>query len=247
MGLEEKSLVISTIEKSSVKSPEVELGKRSFGLIMIKPHAYEQVIDVPVGQLLGFSPEPPSDEMIKLLKLSSDTEKLLFRSGKFKPVAVFARDMGNNNPNMGGKYEELMGIMYGRDRDRRHYRTILERYQGKVMFFLVQYEGSQSEMEDVLREFKGKETFVGESQGSGIRGRFILPRKRIDLDKLEGLPEDEYRKQVPNVVDNAIHITDNPWETATALKILLSKEDKKAIEERGFPIEEYIKDNEKEK
>ena len=135
--------------------------------------------------------------------------------------------------------------MYGRDKDKRHYKTLLERYKGKCTFFLMEYRGSQEEMENALRELKGKETFVGENLGSGIRGSYVLPKERLDLDILEALPEAEYREHVGDVVDNAIHITDHAWETAEVLKLLLSEKEIESIEERGFPVIEYINKYEK--
>lgn len=216
----------------------------SFALIMVKPHAFEQGIDISMSNLLGFVGEK-NQTVIDNLKLDEETKSLLFENETFVPVTTFIRDMGGTNVNLSKNYERVIDIMYGRDKDKRHYKTLLERYKGKCAFFLMEYRGSQDEMEDALRKLKGKETFVDENSGSGVRGAYVLPKKRLNLDELGRLPEGEYRAKIGDVVDNAIHITDHAWETAEVLKLLLSEKEIENIEDRGFPIQEYINKHEK--
>jgi len=232
-------------KESGGLSPEAIDRDKSFGLLMVKPHARDQAIDVSVAHILGFAGPEVDEKIVKALNLSAQAEHLLFRSGKLKPVSMFTRDMGSDNPRVREQNKKALDIMYGRDKDKRYYPTILERYSGKVMFFLVQYDGSQRELEEILRDLKGKETFIGEKTGSGLRGTFIPPKEKIDLDNLEKLPEEQYQKEVMGVIDNVIHATDHTWETAEVLKLFLSEEEIDEIEKRGFPLREFIKRNEK--
>src|SRR3989344_5129668 len=145
-------LAIPNREESSELPPN-----HSFALIMVKPHAFEQGIDIPMSNLLGFVGKK-SQVVIDNLRLDDETRGMLFENETFVPVTTFVRDTGE----AGEKYKKVIDIMYGRDKDKRHYETLLERYRGKCAFFLMEYKGSQEEMEDALRKLKGKETFTGE-------------------------------------------------------------------------------------
>jgi len=216
----------------------------SFALVMVKSHAFEQGIDISMSNLLGFVGER-NQGVVENLKLDDETKKMLFESENFLPVTTFIRDMAGDSASLNDNYEKVIDVMYGRDKGKRHYKMILERYKGKCAFFLMEYRGSQEEMEVVLRKLKGKETFVGEKSGSGVRGVYVRPKERLDLNELEKLPEVEYRNKIGDVVDNVIHITDHAWETAEVLKLLLSEEEIERIEERGFPVKEFINKYEK--
>ena len=76
--------------------------------------------------------------------------------------------------------------------------------------------------------------------GSGIRGTFSPLRKVIDLDALSQAPDEEYKDKIGSVIDNVIHITDFPSETAQAVKSLLLPGEIDDIENRGIPIHTFI-------
>lgn len=213
--------------------------KTSFGLIMVKPHAVREAADVTISSVLGATPDRMKQEMIKALNLPDDVEEKVF-GGKLSVCKTIYRDLGQ--PSLRGEVQvdELMELFYGRDKEKRHYQTLLDLYSGSVVFFVVKYDGPQAELEDVLRKLKGKEEFFREERGSGIRGTLIPPKERIDLDELETLPEVEYRKKVVNVINNVVHITDNVAETAKALQILLTPSEIGEISNCGIPIDSFI-------
>lgn len=212
----------------------------SFVLLMVKPHAFKKGMDITLANILGFGER--KENILSVLNLPGETVDLLFGKDGLIPVTTFIRDMdavdAHGNPLI--PHEKVMEIMYGRDKKKRHYHTLLKNYRGPCVFFLMQYTGPQDQTEKALRQLKGKETFIGEKKGYGIRGAFIPPKNRIDLEWLESLPEEQYGEIVGEVVDNVVHITDYPWETAQILKLLLSPKEIQKIQDRGFPIQQYI-------
>lgn len=216
---------------------EDEAGESSstFGLMMIKPHAYGEGADMAIADLLD-GEYGPEDDRIKALRLSPETVKALFVDRKLHIVSRFYRTIDAE------KDAGLFDIFYGRDKDSRHYPTLLEHYSGQVGFLLLRYDGTNEEYALLARELKGKHSFQNGvlNPGSGIRGTFSPLRKVIDLDALSQAPDEEYKDKIGSVIDNVIHITDFPSETAQAVKSLLLPGEIDDIENRGIPIHTFI-------
>lgn len=232
------------VNNSVDKKPETSNQIPAFALLMVKPHALKESADVTLSYLLGEYEDKPSEEFIKALNLPPDANEAIFKNGKLQICKTFYRNLAVESPNNGHLYDELTEIFYGRDKDKKHYSTLLDLYKGPVAFLVLKYDGPQTEMEQVLRTFKGREQFLGHEseKGFGVRGTFVLPKERIDIEAMENLPEEKYREQVVNVINNVIHITDNIQETARALEILLSSEDLDEMRARGIPIRQMIRD-----
>ncbi len=207
----------------------------TFGLMMIKPHAYGEGADMAIADLLD-GEYGPEDDRVKALRLSPETVKALFVDRKLHIVSRFYRTLNAK------KDEALFDIFYGRDKGTRHYPTLLDRYSGQVGFLLLRYDGANEEYTKLARELKGKHSFQNGvlNPGTGIRGTFSPLRKVIDLDALRQAPDEEYKEKIGSVIDNVIHITDFPSETALAVKSLLLPGEIDDIENRGIPIQSFI-------
>jgi len=222
-------------ELSTAKEIPQKVG--TYGLIMIKPHAFQEVADVVIGEM--FSGESWTKDRIASLRLTPETKTEIFEERRLTVCKKIIRTLDLE------KHLELMKIFYGRDQDSKHWPALLDLYKGEIAFLTIHYDGSEENLRKILKELKGEDPFQeDETSGTGLRGVLLTPKKRVDLGKLETLSDDEYKKAVPQVINNAIHVTDGPHETAMALKLLLSEQEIDEAQTRGYDLGGFIKKHE---
>lgn len=223
-----------------IVSPEKEK-EVSYALLMVKPHAYEQSAEVTLNHLLNSPTDEPNENMIKALNLPEDVEEAIFTDKRLTVCKTFIRDTTVKTQSGEARFDDVIDIFYGEDKEKRHYPKLKELYRGPAAFMLLQFNGDEKEMARMLKVLKGKETFQGsEKKGVGIRGSFTPPKENIDLQWLESLEDDEYNEQVGKIINNVVHITDTQEEAADALRVLLSPDDIAEMQERNIDIQAFI-------
>lgn len=181
------------------------------GLIMVKPHAVEQVLDPVIGAVLGgsdglglLSPSDPLSSMIKDIELRA-------------PVIRDLRIMDYG--------ESLLTLFYDDKSDRRYYPMIREKYLGKVVFLPFFFHGSDEKYNELLSAIKGTAETYGATgsvvtEAIGIRGALGQPYQFFTNEEASDLDDASYRQYFEPVVDNYIHVCDSTQEVEIALKTI---------------------------
>lgn len=207
---------------------------QTFGLIMIKPNALQAIIDPMITATFEGDVQPvfkqPGCDFIQ------DLDKVKLCGRYYRDLSTIP--YGN----------ELIDLFYGDKKSRRYFPMISEFYRGSVAFLLFGYRDNQQGLDSFLTKVKGTAETYDENEkmvtsARGIRGALIRPYRYYSNDIGDTLDNDQYKEAFSPVVQNYIHVCDTPREVATAVTHLLSQYDVNDLEQRGFPINQFIKQN----
>lgn len=220
-----------------VVAPYPEYGKvapRTFGLIMVKPNAADQVFDPVLAAAFDGDVQPIFEQS------GCDFVKEL---DKVTLCGRYYRDLSTVPYG-----DTLIQLFYGDKQGRRYFPMISDYYRGRVAFLLLGYNGSQEDFDQFLRNVKGEaETYneYGElvTAARGVRGALQLSYRHYSCEDSYGLNDEEYRQAFSPVVQNFIHVCDTPREVATAMDYLLTPHDLNELETRGYPVGNFMERN----
>ena len=119
----------------------------------------------------------------------------------------------------------MLKLFYGDKRTRRYFPIIQSNYLGIVMFLPYEYNNLEINESQLFTSIKGSaETHdaLGRkvTDATGIRGLFSIPYEYVNNHDAVQLDEVNYRRLFTPVVNNVIHVCDDPTESFTALKML---------------------------
>jgi hypothetical protein len=184
--------------------------ERHAGIVMVKPHAFEHVLDPIVADILD------GGEATKHL---SEDDPLRSYMGSIEMRAPIIRDLRSSKIGT-----NLLTIFYGDKREKRYFPLIMERYMGKVAFLPYVFHGQSDELPQLYDAMKGTaETFDADggavSQPLGVRGLLSKPYLAVDASALS-LNDIAYRTRCLPMVDNVFHVCDTPQQNEQALQLL---------------------------
>jgi len=193
-----------------------DTSKSRQGLIMVKPHALEQGLDVVVKEILNKSDasellaiDDPLRKVIDVIDIES-TIVCDLRTAKF------------------GAF--LLDLFYKDKAERRYYPIMIERYLGKVAFIpYIHRDGCQ--LSPDINEYKAikgmTETFDINNNvinsARGVRGVLGRPYLCIDGKTRASQDEDVYREFALPMIDNFIHVCDSSEQITSAREVLSLK------------------------
>lgn len=180
------------------------------GVVMVKPHAFEQALAPVVADILD------GGETAERLH---DDDPLRLFLGRIETRAPVIRDLRSSKVGA-----SLLNIFYEDRREKRYFPLILEHYAGKVAFLPYVFHGDAEELPQFYDALKGSTgTFDIEghavSQPTGIRGLLNLPYLAVNISTLS-LDDAAYREHCVPWIDNVLHVCDTQWQNEQALKLL---------------------------
>ena len=184
--------------------------ERHSGVVMVKPHAFEQVLDPLVADILE------GGETAKHLSADDPIRSFLGRIEVGPPVI---RDLRTSKIGAG-----LLRIFYEDKQTRRYFPLIMERYMGKVAFLPYEFHGDAEELPQLYDAMKGSaETFDAGgrivSRPTGVRG--LLSEAYLAVDAATLLLDDAvYRERCMPMIDNVFHVCDTQQQNGQALQLL---------------------------
>lgn len=184
--------------------------ERHAGIVMVKPHAFEQMLVPVVADILDggeTSKRLDTDDPLRSLLDRIDTRPLVIRDLRVCKV-------GKN----------LLDVFYEDKRTRRYFPLMMERYLGRAAFLPYTFHGRTEELPQLYDALKGSaETFNAAgstvSHAEGIRGLLSEPYLAVDSDTLL-LGDEEYRKRCLPMIDNVLHVCDTQQQNEHALRLL---------------------------
>lgn len=184
--------------------------ERHTGVVMVKPHAFEQILTPVVADILD------GGETAKRLGTDDPLRSFLGRIETRPPVI---RDLRICNVG-----ESLLKVFYEDKHNRRYFPLIMERYLGRVAFLPYMFHGDTEELPQLYDAMKGSaETFDTEghtvSQATGVRGLLSEAYLAIDSTALL-LDDDAYRERCLPMIDNVFHVCDTQQQNTQALQLL---------------------------
>jgi len=188
----------------------------SKGLIMVKPHAYDMVLDPIIKQML-------EGEGVSRL-LNDDDPLVAYLPDIEVDEAVRVADL------TGASFgKSMIELFYGDKETRRYYPLIQRYYMGRVAFMTYTYHGEPDNLPDVYRALKGTtQTFTTSGDQidppSGIRGLFGEPYVLASAEEASHMSDAEYNDRFTPVVKNFIHVPDSQQEIQRALNMLADDE-----------------------
>lgn len=200
--------------------------ERHAGVVMVKPHAFEQVLTPVVADILD------GGETAKRLSTDDPLRSFLGRIETRSPVI---RDLLACNVG-----ESLLKVFYEDKHNRRYFPLIMERYLERVAFLPYTFHGDAEELPRLYDAMKGSaETFDAEgytiSQATGVRG--LLSEAYLAVDGATLLLDDEtYRERCLPMIDNVFHVCDTQQQNTEALQLLGVEESTRSAELRQLDI-----------
>jgi hypothetical protein len=184
--------------------------ERHAGIVMVKPHAFEQVLAPVVADILD------GGETAKRLSTDDPLRSFL---GRIETRAPVIRDLRSCNVGT-----SLLNVFYEDKRERRYFPLILERYVGRVAFLPYIFHGNTEELPQLYDAMKGSaETFDTKghavSQATGVRGLLSEPYLAVDSSALL-LDDTAYRERCSPMIDNVFHVCDTQQQNEQALQLL---------------------------
>jgi len=187
-----------------------------YGLVMVKPHAYDEVLDPLVSEILqgnGLAAQlAPHDTLRPILT------KLVVGNPIIRDLSTVPY------------VNELIDLFYGDKSMRRYYSMIRDYYIGKVAIIPYMYGGSAEDMADVYSALKGT-TQTYDVNGkqldppTGIRGLLGKPYKLYDNESSMSMNDETYRQYFLPVVNNYIHVCDSAAEIDAGLRLVYTEDE----------------------
>lgn len=194
---------------------------KSFALVMIKPHAVEERLEIIIEKIF----REKTDKYTRYMHLDEITIQN-FR--KIHPVKLFYRSL------LKSKYRPIFEIFYKEDIGTKYYPAMIKEYsKGLACFLLLISELETHQLLKTLKEVKGWEQIIDYDkntifrQGKGLRGILRTPVPKISMEN----PSEE---EIKMIISNVIHTPDDDNQTIEASKILLNNKELKEIGSR-FP------------
>lgn len=194
--------------------------ERHTGIVMVKPHAFEQILTPVVADILD------GGETAKRLSAGDPLRPFLGRIETRSPVI---RDLRICNVG-----ESLLEVFYEEKHNRRYFPLIMERYLGRVAFLPYTFHGDAEELPQLYDAMKGSaETFDTEghtvSKATGVRG--LLSEAYLAVDSAALLLDDEaYRERCLPMIDNVFHVCDMQQQNMQAMQLLGVEESARGAE-----------------
>ena len=181
------------------------------GIVMVKPHAYERVLDQVIDETLrGFgvaSDLHPEDRLNCFLDSLTIGEPMV-RDLRVVPYGV-----------------KLIELFYGDKSNRRYCPLIMQHYVGKVAFLPYIYRGEEADLDVLHPAIKGTtETFDANGDqvdsATGIRRLFGEPYQFVSHESSLVMDDHDYERCFLSVVNNYIHVYDSRAEINKAFSML---------------------------
>jgi hypothetical protein len=187
-----------------------------YGLLMVKPHAYDEVLDPLVSEILqgkGLAAQLAPQDILRPILTKLVVGNPIIRDLSAVPYV-----------------NELIDLFYGDKSMRRYYPMIRDYYIGKVAIIPYMYGGPAEDMADVYSALKGTtQTYdVNGKQidpSTGIRGLLGKPYKLYDNESSMSMSDETYRKYFLPVVNNYIHVCDSSAEIDAGLRLVYMEDE----------------------
>ena len=211
------------MEKELINIHEIDYFTNSLGLLMIKPHAFETALDIPIRNLF----EENKKNVLALLNIESSVDKKMI--DKLSLCKTLIRDI-SVYPN-----RKIFDIICDKEKLplNYNYQLLSDAFSGKVLFLIFFYNGSFCELNNILLKIRGTKPPILDNEflteiPHGIRGHFMCPIERFTQDQLNN-PNDE---ELLLMINNVVHTPDTLDETLLLLEYLLSIHDIQEINTR---------------
>jgi len=178
---------------------------------MVKPHAYERVLDKVIEETLrglGVASDLQPEDRLNCFLDGLTVGEPMIRDLRVVPYGV-----------------KLIELFYGDKSNRRYYPLIMQHYIGKVAFLPYVYSGEEADLDGLYPAIKGTtETYdvKGDQVDSatGIRGLFGEPYQVVSHESSLGMDDHDYERCFLPVVNNYIHVCDSRAEINKAFSML---------------------------
>ncbi len=222
--------MIATLETQVVGKEQLKVP--NFGVMMVKPHAHSWGFPTLLQQCID-------GEIV----LESPFVNHILTSGAVKVVKTLIRNLSQETKGMCPVeviYAESIGTPY--------FEILKNCYRGDVTVFVVESTLEESELQRFFKEFKGCVGLVDDSgtvvkQASGVRGNFLEKRPFVSDDELNAMSTSEYAEAIEPILNNLLHTTDNFYETARLLNLILSDYDARELLSRRIDVKAFISEN----